>query len=235
MKTKKLLSLIFFLAFFTVTGRSATLSLPLTKTNDWQFLSYRKIPPNTFRGTPAGLEIGITNSAAPAVLPLKDFPQVIELRVTGKISGSLKLPPKKQGEKGFDDYTVRIGLVESGARTLSWRERKFGPDWVTRLFALAPDGTGIRQIRFFNVGTEPRQIGATRQHPLSELMEETVVAVPDASGQFSFAKKFSNPIKTLAVWISSDGDDTKSSFAVMLTKIEILTKDTTQRGQEKAK
>lgn len=228
-------ALLCFFTIFTVAARSETFSLPLTKTNDWQFLSYRKIPPNTFRATPEGLEIGITNSAAPAVLPLKDFPQVTELRVTGKISGSLKLPSTKQGKKGFDDYTVRVGLVESGARTFSWRERHFGPDWVNRLFALAPDGTGIRQISFFNVGTEPSQIGVTRQHPLSELLEETVVAVPDASGQFSFVKKFSDPIKTLAVWISCDGDDTKSSFAVTLTKIELLSKDTTQPAQEKAK
>lgn len=233
MKTKKVLLLICLLAFFNVRGRSETILLPLTKTNDWQFLSYRKIPPNTFRATPEELEIGITNSAAPAIFPLKGFPQVTELRVTGKISGSLKLPPKKQGEKGFDDYTVRVGLVESGERTLSWRERHFGPDWVKRLFSLAPDGTGIRQIRFFNVGTEPRQIGATRQHPLSELMKETVVAVPDASGQFSFTNKFSSPIKTLAVWISCDGDDTKSSFTVVLTKIELLTKDAPESSQGK--
>ncbi|MEO7298102.1 MAG: hypothetical protein ABI042_05940, partial [Verrucomicrobiota bacterium] len=143
MNTSSMRALLFLFTICTVVARGETISLPLTKTNDWQFLSYRKIPSNTFRATTNGLEIGVTNSAAPAVLPLKDFPQVTELRVTGKISGSLKMPPNKQGEKGFDDYTVRVGLVESGARTLIWRERHFGPDWVNRLFALAPDGTGI--------------------------------------------------------------------------------------------
>ncbi len=200
-------------------------SLPLTKTNGWQFLTFRKIPPNTFRATPDGLEIGVTNSAAPAVFPLRNGALVTELRVTGRISGSLNLPPDQQGKKGFDDYTVRIGLVESGRRTLSWSEKAIAAGWVKRLFALAPPGTGISQIHFFNLGTAAAQIGTARIHPASEWMHETVVAVPDSRGSFSFTNRFARPLQTIAVWVSCDGDDTQSSFAVKLSKIELSTEN----------
>ncbi len=199
--------------------------LPLDRTNGWQFLSYRKIPPNTFRTGPAGLEVGITHSAAPAVFPLTNELQVTELRVSGSITGTFKVPPGRQGQEGYDDYAVRVGVVESGSRTLNWREKLVAADWVKRLFALAPRGSGIRRIRFFNVGTDTSQVGHTRTHPLSDLMEETVVTVPDAAGHFAFTNRFAQPISVLAIWIACDGDDTKSSFAVTLGKVVLETRD----------
>src|SRR5438477_4096932 len=173
----------------TISARSETIAVPLDRTNGWQFLHYRKIPSNKFRCTTNGLEIAVTNSAAPAVFPLTNSPQVGELRASGRISGSLKIPSDKQGEKRFDDYTVRIGLVEAGNRTPTWREKIMTANWVKKLFALAPRGTGIRKIHFFNVGTDPKQIGKNRTHPLSDLIEEKIVAVPDSSGNFAFTNR----------------------------------------------
>lgn len=69
-----------------------------------------------------------------------------ELRVGGKIAGTLKIQPGKQGERGFDDYAVRVGLVGSGRLKLNWRERIAAADWVKRLFALAPPAAGIGKM-----------------------------------------------------------------------------------------
>jgi hypothetical protein len=202
---------------------AGTFVLPLTQTNGWQFLKYRNIPSNTFRCTSAGLVIGVTNSAAPAVFPLTNELRVIEMRVRGKISGLLKVPPAKQGEKGFDDFALRVGLVEPGTRTLSWWEKRTAANWVKNLFALAPPGKGISKIRFFNVGTDAAQIGRSHVYSSDGLMEQTVVAVPDADGRFAFTNNFSMPLNVVAVWISSDGDDTHSSFAVTINKVEFTT------------
>src|SRR5436190_23387565 len=131
------------------------------------------------------------------------------------------MPPGKQGEKGFDDYVMRVGLVESGSRTLTRGEKLVAAEWVKKLFALAPRGTGISGIHFFNVGTDRKQVGRSRTHPLSDLMEETIVAVPDATGRFTFNHQFAQPLRVLAVWIASDGDDTKSSFAVALNEVQL--------------
>ena len=197
-----------------------TFIVPLEHTNGWQFLSYRKIPPNTFRASVAGLEVGITNSAAPAIFPLTNPLHVTELRVSGRVSGALKMPGK-QGDKGFDDYTVRVGLVAAGSRRLSWREKMIAAPWVKKLFGLAPRGAGISRIHFYNVGTDPRQVKRTRTHPLSDLMEETILAVADARGDFAFTNRFEPALNVLAVWIACDGDDTKSSFAVTFNKVEL--------------
>ena len=198
-----------------------TFQVPLTQTNGWQFLKYSNIPPNTFQGTQSGFRIGVAHSASPIVLPLPKSLSVAELKVRGQISGTLHIPPGRQGMKDFDDYTVRIGLVVPGARTLNWAERLIAADWVRKLYALAPNGTGISRIHFFNVGTETIQIGRTRIHPLSDLMQETVAAVPDAEGRFAFSKPFNNPLDVVAIWISCDGDDTQSSFTVTLDQIDL--------------
>lgn len=207
-----------------VIGWSGTFELPLKDTNGWQFLNYRKIPPNTFRATPTGLKIVVDCSAAPAIFPLTNHLEVTELQFNGQLSGVLKIPPGKQGEKGYDDYAIRVGLVESGSHTLSRWEKKMAPDWVKRLFALAPPGTGVSKICFFNIGTDPKQVGQTRIHPLSNLIQETVVAVPDADGRFAVTNHLAHPLKALAVWIACDGDDTKSSFKAVLYRVELQTR-----------
>lgn len=204
-------------------AQAGTFALPLDRTNGWQFLKYRKIAPNSFRPTPAGLVIGVTNSAAPAVFPLTNRLQVVEVRVIGRISGSLKVSSGKQGQAGFDDYALRVGLVETGPLTLNWRERIVAADWVKRLFALAPHGAGIGGIQFFNVGTDAAQIGRSRKYVGNVPMEQTVEAVPDAKGNFSFTKRFKRPLNTIAVWISCDGDDTHSTFAVTLKSVDLAT------------
>jgi len=96
--------------------------------------------------------------------------------------------------------------------------------WVKKLFALAPRGTGISQIHFFNVGADPKQVAQTRTHPSNDLMRETIVAVPGPDGHFAVTNRFAHPLKVLAVWIACDGDDTKSSFRVILDRVELQTR-----------
>jgi hypothetical protein len=94
---------------------------------------------------------------------------------------------EEQGQPGFDDYTLRLGLVDSGSRRLGSLERRFAPAWVRTLFDLAPAGAGISRIRFFNLGVAANQAGLRRQHPQSELIVEEVVAVPDGDGRFNLS------------------------------------------------
>lgn len=208
---------------FALAAQGGTFALPVNQTNGWQFLKYRKILPNTFRCTPTGLVIGITNSAAPAVFPLTNELRVVELQVSGRISGSLKIPPRHQGEKGFDDYALRVGLVESGTRTLSWWEKRTAADWLKKLFALAPPDKGIGKVHFFNVGTDASQIGHGREYSNGVPMQQTAVTVPDDTGHFTFTKRFARPLNVIAVWISCDGDDTHSRFAVTIERAELAT------------
>ncbi|MGQ0546718.1 MAG: hypothetical protein ACT4P3_15500 [Betaproteobacteria bacterium] len=184
-------------------------------------LRYRNLPPHRVRFSAAGLEIAVTGSAMPLIYPLPRKLQVAGIRVQGRVEGTLRLPAERQGEKRFDDYALRIGLVEPGTRTLGFVERQTAPRWVRKLYELAPPGSGISRIHFFNVGATAAQIGRARQHPQSDLMLEKVVASPRADGRFDFAYPLERPLDTVAIWLSADGDDTGSTFTVFVERIEL--------------
>lgn len=200
---------------------SPSFRVPVDDAAGWQILQFRSIPPHHVRFTKTGLEIRVERSAMPVIYPLPSCIAVKSVRVKGRIEGALRVPPERQGEKGFDDYAFRIGLVEAGDRTLNVFERQFAAPWVRKLFDLAPRGGGISHIHFFNLGTDRSQIGRERQHPLSDLILERVVALPAPDGRFELVHTLNPPLQTLAVWLSSDGDDTGSSFTVLVEEIEL--------------
>jgi hypothetical protein len=200
---------------------SRSLSVPLSDQANWQVLQYSSLPPHQIRFSQAGLEMRVEGSAMPLIYPLSELMRVTGIRVKGRIEGSLRVPPERQGEEKFDDYAFRIGLVEPGERTLNFVQRRLAASWVRKLFDLAPKGSGISGIHFFNVGTQKAQIGRQRQHPLSELIQERVVAVPRPDGRFDFAYSLQRPRETIAVWLSSDGDDSGSKFTVLVEQIEL--------------
>lgn len=195
--------------------------LPLAAPAGWQVLEYRNIPPHRIRFSASGLEMRVEGSAMPVIYPLPRPQSVRAVRVKGRVEGSLLMAPGRQGEDRFDDYVLRIGLVESGSRTLNFVQRQLAAALVRKLFELAPKGGGISRIQFFNVGADAAQIGRRRQHPLSELIHEQVVAALRLDGTFEFEHVLDRPLDALAVWLSSDGDDTGSKFTVLVEEIEL--------------
>lgn len=195
--------------------------VPLDQQARWQVLKYSRLPPHRIRFSSAGLEMAVDGSAMPLIYPLAERLRVRGIRVKGRVEGALRIPPGRQGEEKFDDYVFRIGLVEPGERTLNFVQRQLATAWVRKLFELAPSGTGISRIHFFNVGAEKAHIGRQREHPLSDLIVEKVVAVPQTDGRFDFAHTLERPLDTIAVWLSSDGDDTASQFTVLVERIEL--------------
>lgn len=153
--------------------------LPLGDPTNWQLLQYSRLPPHRVRFASAGLEIAVEGSAMPLIHVLPGRLRVGSIRVKGRVEGALRLPAGRQGEKKYDDYVFRVGLVEPGTRTLNFVQRPLAAAWVRKLFELAPKGSGISGIHFFA------------------------------------------PLDTLAVWLSSDGDDTGSTFAVLVEEIEL--------------
>lgn len=201
--------------------RSSSVVLPLSEQANWQVLQYSNLPPHRISFSKAGLEMMVDGSAMPLIYPLSGRLRVSSIRVKGRVEGTLQVPPGRQGEKTFDDYVFRIGLVEPGERTLNFVQRQLAAAWVRKLFELAPKGSGISKIHFFNVGAEKTHIGRQRQHPLSDLIVEKVVAVPRPDGRFDFTHGLDRPLDSIAVWLSSDGDDSGSKFTVLVEQIEL--------------
>lgn len=211
------------LAFCATTAAAQpAVVLPLAEGTNWQILQYGKIPAHKVQFSKAGLEMAVERSAMPLVYPLSKPFTTKRIRVKGRVEGALTIAPGRQGEEGFDDYVFRVGLVEPGSRTLGSLQRRFVADWVRKLYQLAPPGSGISGIHFFNVGVEKAHLNRKRQHPLSDLIREEVVALARADGRFDFEHGLAQPLQTLAVWLSADGDDTKSSFTVRVERIELL-------------
>lgn len=197
-----------------------TLRVPLNDERRWHALKYNNRAPHTLRFSESGLEISVRRSAMPLLCPLPHAVRVTSIHIKGRIVGSIEVTPEKQGKKGYDDYSLRVGLVEPGATTLTARERRAAADWVKALFDLAPAGRGIKKVHFLNLGVDRSEIGRTRQHPMSKLLEEEVVAAPQLDGSFDFVRVFNPPTEVCAVWISADGDDTKSSFQTIINQLD---------------
>ncbi|MCB0422601.1 MAG: hypothetical protein KDD61_16485, partial [Bdellovibrionales bacterium] len=85
------------------------------------------------------------------------------------------------------------------------------------------EGAGIDKIYFFNLVDQEALKGSERQHPLSEYIHEKNVWFQNEEGPFEFTHTLNKPLKILAIWISIDGDDTKSSFETSLSEIKLET------------
>lgn len=200
-----------------LTSTGATLkSLPLSE-KGWISLPYRKIPPNQVSFGDSGIAVQVKSSAGPIVHKLESPSKVRSLHVKGKVVGK-----KTTESSSFDeDSVLRLGLVAVGKQTLSGAKRWFAPDWVKTLFKLVPENSGLDKIYFFNVTDREELIGKSRTHPKSDLIVETVSAKLDPSGNFDLNKPLETPIETAAVWISIDGDDSKSEFVSTISEIKL--------------
>jgi len=196
--------------------------LPLHSTDKWQNLSFSKIPSNQVEFKSSGVSIKVENSASPLIYPLDHPVRVSKVKIKGRVSQLITFKDsKKQGEKGFDDYVFRLGLVIPGDKKLNWAMRMMAADWVKKLYSLAPKDAGINHIYFLNLGQTHELQGRERVHPLSDLIKEKNEWVIEGPGEFELSADIHPSKVTSAVWLSIDGDDTKSHFQIDLSKIEL--------------
>ncbi len=196
--------------------------LPLDDENGWLKLEYNRIAANTVSFSPDGMRIGVSNSASPVVYPF-DLPKTVKyVSVHGELDGLITLPDNGlQGSKGYDDFSLRLGLVISGTKKLSRFQRVLAPSWVKTLFSFAPKDKGVERIIFLAATQQDALFGTEREHPLSELITEQYEWSLKDDGEFSFEYEFDEPKEVLGIWISSDGDDTQSSYSITYKKITL--------------
>lgn len=194
------------------------LSLSLDKAK-WITLSYNKIQPNIVEFNDQALKVKVQSSAGPIVYKLEQPKNLIGFSIKGKLEGSKKI---EQGS--FDeDSVLRLGLVATGTKTLTGPKKWLAADWVKKLFALAPEGVGLDKIYFFNISNRQDHVSKQREHPKSDLIVEKVIAHQNEQGEFDLSYKLDVPISTAAIWISIDGDDTKSEFETTLSQVKLKT------------
>lgn len=201
------------------------LDIPLElDNNSWQSLTYKNIQANTVSQTENGFHIAINSSASPLIYVF-DTPQSIKnVNVLGMM-GKLPVIPEGiiQGDIGADDFPFRLGLVLAGDKTLNFAEKLIAPQWVKTLYALAPEGTGVDHIHFLNLANPDGALNwQQRNHPRSKgLFKETIIKQIAPETQFDLSYTLPQAAAVLALWISADGDDTKSSYALTLNSITL--------------
>lgn len=200
-----------------LTSLFAALAIPLTSPAGWQDLHFSKIKANRNVFSEKGLEVTVDKSSSPLIYPLKEPVMVTgfkaELEIDGAIHGfSGRLP---------EDAYLRMGFVVPGQRKLGMMESMMAAAWVKKLFSLAPEGSGVDKIYFFNLADGAT--GNTREFPGSKgLIVETIVAARDPGvKQVTFEHKLPKPLTAAALWLSVDGDDTQSSYKLNVKSLSL--------------
>jgi hypothetical protein len=198
--------------------------LPLQSDTGWHVLTFRKITPNVVNFGAEGLKVAVKSSASPIIYKLPSVTEVETIRVQGRIKGGLKidLSKIKQGDKGHDDFVMRVGLVVPGEKKLNFFQRQIAPKWVLQLHALAPKNSGVDRIEFFNMYSDDRLKGQSRKHPLSDLLFENFVwSSPSSTKDFDVQYTLPKKLQAAAVWLSIDGDDTQSDYSIEITSLQL--------------
>ncbi len=196
------------------------LQIPL-EPGPWQILGYRGIPVNEVDFSGDDMEIGVNGSAGAIVYPLKVVGRYGRLHVDAVIHGRVDLGSNVQGGKGGDDFRLRVGLVYAGDKTLNFFQRTVAPKWIRTLYALAPKGSGISRVEFYNTWQDPVLEGRVRPHPTTDIWREHFVLETDSAGRVNQTLAIPTDADIVAVWISSDGDDTGSSYNVRIHSLSL--------------
>lgn len=68
---------------------------------------------------------------------------------------------------------------------------------------------------------EPGWVGKLRINLAAKLFHEKIVAAPADDGRFHLVAEFDPPIAAFGLWLQADGDDTDSSFTVVIDGLSI--------------
>ncbi|NLT70706.1 MAG: hypothetical protein GXX91_08420 [Verrucomicrobiaceae bacterium] len=68
---------------------------------------------------------------------------------------------------------------------------------------------------------EPGWVGKSRIQPAAKLFHEKIAAAPADDGRFRLVAEFAPTIAALGLWLQADGDDTGSSFTVVIEGLSI--------------
>ena len=200
---------------------AGVVALPLHQVDEWQVLEYNGLRANQVDFGASGMSVKVDRSASPIIYPLPQARRVSRVQVRGFLSDLLQLGPGSQGGEGGDDYSLKIGLVVEGDKSLNPLQKLVSAKWIKTLFDLAPKGGGIDRIEFLNAVQYPELLGKRRQHPLSDLIYEDNVWLLDRPGQFKLEHELAQPLDVVAVWVSIDGDDSRSRYTTLISHLAL--------------
>lgn len=218
------------LVLLSIAAPALAVDVPVDDLSLWRPLEFNNIPPNRVSIEDGGLRIAVRDSASPLIYSFDEPLVLTGMTVAASWEGELRIPQgAKQGDDNADDFVLKFGIVEAGEQTLNWLQRRLAADWIKQLHKLAPRGSGIGRINFLSTTQQSDLLGSARVHPLNDLLHEQRITLLDGPGAIEMSYRYDEPVEALGLWISSDGDDTSSAFALTISEItlqtELLSKD----------
>lgn len=183
----------------------------------WTELKFNNIMPNKVEYRTDSILVKVEASASPLIYKLDEVTEVAGFEVLIDVNGEL---PKQESFE--EDSFFRMGLVAIGENHLGTMGKLFAPNWVLQLFDLAPKGVGLDKIYFFNLAANVENLHKERTHPDSKYMYEKQIA-QKKPGLNELKYTLPKSLKTVALWLSIDGDNTKSKFTTEVKNIKLKT------------
>ncbi|TNF01355.1 MAG: hypothetical protein EP326_04525 [Deltaproteobacteria bacterium] len=199
--------------------------VPLDQGAQWKHIQFDKIPANNVSFSKS-LILKVDKSSSFLVFPLETEKEVESFEIKGKYSGGLNLPEgKEQGYGKADDFAFKFGFILPGEEKLTGVKKWLAPKWVKKVYEMAPKDQGLNHLELFAATTQDKMLGKKRIHPASDFFHEEYSFLLKDSGEFSFEKKINGSLRTLALWLSADGDNSKSSFSIEVTSLKVHFKE----------
>ncbi len=195
--------------------------VPLGNPADWKELKFSSLPANKVTYEKSALKIEVDGSASPLVFGFGSIKNIEEISADIEITGLMNQSVLEKSKDFEEDSYLRIGLIVEGKNIPSRFKMMFAPEWVRLLFSFAPQGVGLDKIYFHNMTTQKKFLGKKRSHPKSDLIhEENIILFLPEQKKYQVSHMFSPVLKAAGLWISVDGDDTKSKFTVMVQNLK---------------
>jgi len=184
----------------------------------WQALKFSKIPSNQVEFIENTLKVSVDSSASPLLHPLASPKKLKKIDLEVKIEGTLN-----KADSNFpEDSPLRLGLVLEGSNRPSSMQLLFSPDWIKTLMRLAPPDSGIEQLFFHLFTNHEFSEAKERQHPSSKLIKEKIEGQILAGDFQKISIPLNHPQNILAIWLSIDGDDTKSKYSIQIRDLKVI-------------
>ncbi len=201
----------------------ATFLIPLGPSERWKNYTFSDIKPNKVTFSEEAVTLMVNHSASPLLYNLPETLDTTSVQVKATLKDSLQPLPQgaQQGEKNYDDFILRVGLILKGDDRLSWLQRRVAPAWLIEMEKQLPEDIGIDKVLFYTTCRQKQLVNKKRNHFLSSKLEEKCVTLLDGTGEFEISVNLEKPKKVVGIWLASDGDDLKQKFQLQIHKIEL--------------
>lgn len=199
---------------------AAEIRVPMEQ-EGWYSVPFKKVKPNEVQFAGDSIEVSVDASASPLVFRLDGPMPIVGFRVAGIYSGQ----KNKERSRYDDDSILRVGLVGVGKKRLMGVASYLSAAWIKLLYAMTPPESGLDKLYFFSLTNRAQLVGKTNRVLKTDLVQDVVLQKIEDNGEYLFTHTFDEPIEASALWLSVDGEKTRSKFKNTLNEIVLITAD----------